>query len=470
MQIDSNRTILKSNDVKNKAVQTTNKIATLAASLMKDDWRFLALFYPLIVLPSLALVYFRDLGTEYLWQNLLLSRIFGLLFLWIASLRVLKKLGSGKINYQTSFAMIMIFGLFQWALYAAPLRTLIPNPEVDSKSLSSLFPFLMFISVPLVYFSIRLFLFALPSTLTKELSLRGFINTFKTTWNLTSSDPLLPLKILVAPTAISALLSSLPFIASPDGREVWVLYLSAALDGTMWLTATYLSIAAGTELLPEKDWRSAELDPYRTERLTTVSLNSPPWLSSLLKPVTGFKLLITAILIWTSNLISLQSMKPSPDISFISAMASEKTLVLTLQLKDPEFKFNNFSPSLLRLAGETGSIISAGPLLVTQESDSKDLSVSLPKELSSIRLKVTFSVDRSAEKLVKLEDLFLYYRAYKVIPIKLSETNIKPSIVLPQALESSLDTAASTRSSPLFQFSHKEYPLVHESVPDQSLT
>ncbi len=428
MTIDDNnkKLNLSSHQSSQKTAKTESlkTIASLAASIIVYNGSFIGRAALILLIPHLSVLWLSTNNEIPIAPLLLLNHA---CFLGYTLILTQKSLVSFGLKISLSPKVILSFlaiGLFQWLLYALPIQIVLPL-LVTSQSLQIIaLPITLFLSIPLMFLSLRLFLFPVPALLMKGFSLSEFRLCIYNTLNLSTKDKALPLRLLIAPTAISIFLSSLPLAISPDGRLIEIYYIAAALETSLWILASALSIAAGLTCLPDKDWKSANLDPYRDDRFKTILLKAPKALTKMLSPAFGWKLLAVALLIWTGNFLRLQSMAPAAEISILQTIVADKELTLVVELKDPSYSFRGFVPAAFKIAGETGTIIAPIPKKVTENLSEKDLFLGIPTTSEPITLKLIFETDRTAENLIRLQDLYLYYRAYQALPLTFKDATI----------------------------------------------
>lgn len=354
-----------------------------------------------------------------------LDGILGLLFVFIVSWRWRNKLSRQKKSI-TSHTVLVFFllGFAQWALYSLPMLMLLtPLPQPAT------FGLLMLCCIGMVL-SYRFFFYFFPAIL----GLGSFKQILIIAHSYYLQDRSLAIKVLLAPFAIAMFFSHAVLVFYPDQRDTLTVFLSLALSGIFTVLATYLGLAASIVHLDDINWRQANLDPYRQDRLATVAFHSPKWLENQLvfKPAL-FTLLFAGMLI-LGNYFKAESMAPAAKLKIVdyslSSIATEANkeaesdlknrskLKLTLDLNDSEYKFRGFSPSNFRLAGESGRIVAFSPSSIIFSGKSLDTADVLPRK-EQLELTIEFETTRETQELSRLKDLYLYYRSYQWMKLDL---------------------------------------------------
>ncbi|RIK99745.1 MAG: hypothetical protein DCC75_14285 [Proteobacteria bacterium] len=166
--------------------------------------------------------------------------------------------------------------------------------------------------------------------------------------------------------------------------------------------------------MPEAVWHQSGLDPYRKSRLTTLAIQGQGWFSKVLKPSSGFQLMLLSILLWGANYGRLINTPPSPKINVEKVALSGEEIKLTLSLKDERYHYRGFLPLQFRLAGPQGTVISRFPESVKIPDTDRDLRFGLPKSAEETRLEVKFISSKDAADTKQLQDLYLWYAGTKV--------------------------------------------------------
>ena len=270
----------------------------------------------------------------------------------------------------------------------------------------------MFLTVPGLIVGYRYYFYFLPLLL----GVAPASNLLSETRSYTLADRAGPLRVMVAPFAITTLLVSLAQLPSPDGRSLLVSFISSALVGVFWILSSYLALAYALLFLSSPAWRDSALDPYRKERLETISVNAQTRLTNALRPKAGLRTLALALLLVMANFVRQISVPPSVKVELVSIEANQQTVIMVVNLHDPDFKFRGFNPRAFMLAGEGGRPVSTTMAKVSEVGGKSD-DVNDLSGRSDVKLKLQFEIDRSAEDLRQLQDLWLWYQFSKIIYI-----------------------------------------------------
>ena len=388
-------------------------ISDLAASLVKDDFKAYLLTWLALSIIAISKIPFFEIITPGWWIALLVTRIveLGLAF-WLGS-RAIKRYTTYSPN-RLSLAILMTIGMAQWFLYIIPLRFTVPF-LTHSSSLSEpdgLASILIILALPALVLAYKLVPFITASLLEHSFNMNSIGSAFKRTLSYGKSLKWISLSILLPPTALSLFLSGLPLVISPDGRLTWTQYLSAVGEASFWPLFVALSIASGILYLQSHESQTvcrlpAKLEPNQTILVQALNPKQSGWLFAI------------ALALWTGNLASLEAAKPAVDITALKSTATGSTVNLKLKLSDPKYNFEGFIPGALRLAGETGVPISVDTAVAKLENSETDVTFGIPGDQSEVTINLSLNADRSADKLALLEDLYLYYRAAKISPLKI---------------------------------------------------
>lgn len=389
----------------------------LAAALIKQDLARLPALYLLLVLPHLA----GMLGIEVPTMALLFfERACQLIFLSFITLSWIERFTHGAFKIAPrSVAVFFLVGFLVWISLMTPLFTmLVPGLPETYRSLA------VFIVVPAIFLVFRYFFYFFPI-------LNGItapVSFMQSALTIVRGESYLVIKSAAAALGWFSLLSAATLAFSPDGRSLTVNYLLTLISGVFWFIHCYVSLAISLIYCGEKDWYDYGLDPYRKGRLTGLTLSAPAWLSHLLQPRQGLIALTISLLVWFANMISLETGKPAPEIKVVrTEIVSDNSVLLVLELIDEEYRFRGFQPVNFALAGEKRAPVSEVLESAAVIGTEGDMRFGLPSTASSVNLELKFKTARKAETLRLLEDLYLWYRGYKVA--KIDGSSISP---LPQ--------------------------------------
>lgn len=408
----------------NKPASFLHQASDLAVSMLRTDWKLILLAYPILLVPHIIVLNVSELTEASVIFLSFLSRVISLSFLFIVCRRWLYNFTSTNATKpKLNVVAFFVFGFAQWLLYMLPTKGLLAVMTNQSKELALLELPILFFSIPAFFLALRLFFFFIPALLDRT----SLVKVFQESLLFTAKDKLLALKVLIAPISISFLLSSLPLIISPDGRLLFSLYGSILFEGISWVLICYLALATVFQLMPEEKWRSYHLDPYRAQRFETLTFANPEWLSNLLRPKTGLKLLLVSTLVWLGNAMRAETLKPAVAVEVLNIELEGKNAAIKLKLQDDRYSFRGFIPAGFRLAGETGTPISSYPRKVVLDQTGEKIEVFMPEISGSAEITLFFECDRDAQSLRLLEDLYLYYRGYKYLHLDMESAKITSS-------------------------------------------
>ncbi|MCB0332849.1 MAG: hypothetical protein KDD55_05070, partial [Bdellovibrionales bacterium] len=307
---------------------------------------------------------------------------------------------------------LLIGGFVFWVLFALPLSLLTIAPE-------TLGTLALFLLMPAIILSLRFYFYFFPILIghTSPKTILGEASEY------TKFDSFLGLKALIGPLGFMlVIVASIRSFSSEETNLLLTLtveYLSTIFP----LLTIYLGMSFCLTLLPEKKWSAYGLTPYHRERFETLRVNSPKWLSNILRPQTGLFFLVIGSLLWLSNDLRTSQMPPSAKIQVLSVSAKDSSLTLELSI-DGEKDANtlSFHPGSLRLAAEKGSNISQQVPEILFQGEKLPFGARLDdiihgeetKTSLPVILTVTFETQLSEKELTKLGDMYLWYRNYRM--------------------------------------------------------
>lgn len=382
---------------------------SVASGLIAQDYKILPLLYLLLIFPQLISNFFEEMPAL---LQLSLERLAQLVFISIVTLRWIKtfKKENLKLNVRSLIAYF-ITGYLVWMTVLMPL--LIPVVEGNMSGAASLSVFLL---IPALFLLNKYFFYFFPM-------LNGITNPRKvmeSSLSITQAERNLPYKTLITGFGYLSLIVTSLLAFSPDGRSLTVNFLVGLASGILWLIHTYVSLGAALVHWSDKDWHENKLEPYRNARLASISFAAPRLLTHFLLPKQGLLALSVSLLIWFGNMLALEGLKPAPEITIVSAaMKDDKTLSVVLDLEDKEYEFRGFQPLFFHLAGEKGVVVSEGVKVFDPAKPEDDIKFGLQQSDQKVKLQLDFQCTRNAEGMKKLEDLYLWYRSYRLYKIKL---------------------------------------------------
>lgn len=382
---------------------------SLAGGLLVHDFAFLVGLYPFLIIPALSTTLLPVLtGERVLWFSAVERLIYATFFFLVLN----RWFGKFSVTHRSrvyAYLLIVAVNLMLWCV-----MTTLASGEMFG--LPQAFEYLgLLLLIPLIGMGMRYFFYFMPAMLGD--SKPGTI--LQQADEYTKYHLSLPVKLLIPPLLISTLYSGVVTGFSPDVRHTWVSLLLDAGDGLFWVLSCYLALGVGLSILAKNRLMITELDPYLDARLETLRLQSPSWLTGILDPAHGAKLILVSALIWIGNMIRLWELPPAPSISLAGVVVQENSdVTVTLDLKDPEYTFRGFRPIMLRIAGETGELLSGSPVESKVSGAPLDALFYYPRTGVDSKLTLTFKLINRADDFKKLEDIYLWYGNVRLAHIK----------------------------------------------------
>ncbi|MBN8551202.1 MAG: hypothetical protein J0M12_17955 [Deltaproteobacteria bacterium] len=386
----------------------------VACGMLLQDWKILLPLYLLLISPQFAATVIPAEDPQNAILLLLAGRVIDLCFLFLVGFLWLRRLSlkPRAFSFKPLFPLVSA-GTALWMTVTIPLAvqfTALPG------SIKMMFLVLL---IPAILINFRLFFFFVPLLFGQRAG-RDALNLTK---SFTDSDQYAALKVVLAPAAISLLIPNLLATFSPDERSAIVGTLIDLSAGVFWLLTTYIALGYAFLGLPESFWHAQGLDPYRNARLTTLSMRGPRWLAKTLSPKKVVTIFVLSALVWAGNFLRLSDMPPAATLTVTAMEASGNSLKLTLRAEDATYQFRGFRPIFLALAGPQRGVISKWPETATLDGVDGDVRLGLPLRDSGT-LQLDFLTERSAADLVKLEDLYVWYRNVKLAKLDLSKAKL----------------------------------------------
>ncbi|NDC38570.1 MAG: hypothetical protein EBZ48_11015 [Proteobacteria bacterium] len=394
------------------------QIFPTCAAMLSHDRYFILCLYPLLVVTSVLMVgaiapsestYIVMAGCE---------RMLQLLFCLLVSTRWIRRLSQGPRPLEPrAMLRFFLFGLFLGGLLAAPVVMLMsgdsPALVASALTMAGLGSLL----------SLRFFFYPIPMLLG-----RGSIGeALHLARRITDGDPLLPLRLLVAPCALYTLALAIVRSFSPDGRELWTSYGAALVSGIFWLLVTYLSTATALLRLDERVWREENLDPYRTARLSTLEFQGSSWLARQLRPSHGFAWLVVSLVVWLGTMLRFLGMPPAATITVTDIQIRDAEIRLSLHLVDEQYRFRGLQPLYFALAGEQRAVIAPYPSSASLHGYPSSVLMGMPTENADVSVVLTFTASRAGSDLKALKDLYLWYGNNKITLLDMQSAVVEQS-------------------------------------------
>lgn len=231
-------------------------------------------------------------------------------------------------------------------------------------------------------------------------------------------NPMMALKSLVSPTAFTVLFVGLSLVPAPDGRSIVWTTIASIAEGVFWIGSTYTALGCALASFDDQTWRVAGLDPYRTERLSTLQTQGGARLGRLLAPRAGIVTLVIGLMFVMGNLGRQLTLPPSAVVSLESVNIADRTIQLKLNVQDHEYHFRGFNISAFSIASKTGFAQSEKLLSASLRPDGAETLSEIPTNSGDPRsVYLTFATNKSAEALRAADNLWLWYKAVPLIPI-----------------------------------------------------
>ncbi len=399
--------------------KSNDEIFKVAAGMLFSDLAFAALAVLALSLPRLAsLVSDIPLSGSQLPVTTV-THIIDLGALCLLFQRWLRRLSMPqRFHFSTPYLVkSVILGLLMWAVPSILLSA--PLDATMGTLLAVAAAVLGAAAVILFRYAFILTTLFIPTPFKRQLELARLY---------TSQNPWLVGNILATPLVLACLYSVTMEAFSPDGRHQIVIFLQALAVPIFWILASYNFVAAALVALPEAQWHTLSLDPYRQARLTTLAMTAPEFFSSALAPRKARWLLLVALLVGLGTYLRLLALPPAAQISLMNASSQGTNLELVLRLEDSQYQMRGLRPIFFALAGEHHTIISQLPERAWIEEDpAMDARFGITPRTSAL-LHLQFRTSRSEADLRRLEDLYLWYKQVRMVKIQIAPPNSLPTV------------------------------------------
>jgi hypothetical protein len=231
-------------------------------------------------------------------------------------------------------------------------------------------------------------------------------------------NPTMALKSLVSPVAFTVLFVGLSLVPSPDGRSIVWTTIASIAEGVFWLGSTYTALGCALALFDDHAWRAAGLDPYRTERLSTLQTQGGAKLGRLLAPRAGIVTFVIGLMFVLGNLARQLTLPPAAAVSLDSVNIADRSIQLKLTVEDHEYRFRGLNIAAFSIASKTGFTQSERLLSASLRPDGTETLSEIPTSSGDPRsVYLTFATNKSAEALRAADNLWLWYKAVPLMPI-----------------------------------------------------
>lgn len=383
----------------------------IAAGLIRND---ATLFIPLLLVlafPTFLGLYASSIGVSW-WTGLMVfDRLVQIGVVTYIALRWRRKLAANKranvapivtasrvaaVSLASSFVMLMPLNMFALTL----------NSGLE-------FLFLALFFVGCVWCLRVLFYFTTVSVFGMEVRQGLAAST-----EVARRNPMMALKSLVSPTAFTVLFVGLSLVPAPDGRSIVWTTIASIMEGVFWIGSTYTALGCALAFFDDQAWRAAGLDPYRSERLSTLQTQGGAKFGRLLAPRAGIVTLVIGLMFVMGNLARQLTLPPSAVVSLESVNIGDRTIQLKLNVEDHEYHFRGFNITAFSIASKTGFTQSEKLLSASLRPDGAETLSEIPTNSGDPRsVYLTFATNKSAEALRAADNLWLWYKAVPLMPI-----------------------------------------------------
>lgn len=397
------------------AVTPADELSHAGAALLRLGLRALVWWYPLLLVPGVL----AKLALLPSWAAYALDEFVGFIYLYAVAWSAANRVSTVRIPIRIRTALsVAAAGMVVWVPFE--LALVLVQGAFTVQAGAQLLTIVMLILLGDIAF--RYYFLFMPLVLGARLQR----STFAAARRYTAGRRALPLRVLGPPLVIMLLLWAVIRLPAPDARfeaADWALLLT---DKIFWVLAVHLSVAAGLWRLDDRDWQRCRLDPYRAARLQTLRSQAPRTLASLLTVRTAVRLLVACLIVEAVNIVRLQAMPPSAQITVEHIRITGNKTELQLSLVDQEHRFRGFNPYFLRLAGENiRDVVAVMPSGVWLDPEHRaPFDAASFAGQASARLAVEFTTNRDTSALKDLRDLHLWYLGTKLMLLNMPGAEI----------------------------------------------
>lgn len=382
----------------------------VASALLYHDRYLLPCLFIVLGLPSAAQVFLVQLPLGFFAAAIVFERLAQIAVLFAVTRRWRRKLeqpGARGVPFGSSFLRTCAFGIVLWLLCVAPLVVSSIQPE------SSLILLVAFLFVFGLVLSLRYyFYFAATALLGLDLK-RAAIKALA----MSKATPRAALRSAIAPIGLTMLLVNVCSLPFPDGRSMAWASIGAFCQATFWLLSTYSALAFSLILVEDGDWRAAELDPYRAERLETFKVQGRGMVADMLTAKSGMQAMVLAVLLFISNSVRDFNEPPAAKIALKSVEYADNVAKVSVHVSDPEYQLRGFLPLMFSIATRDGTPFARQPTSIRDADDENSEVPQLNALRSEVLLNLEFPTSRTAESLKTQADLWLWYKGTPVVSL-----------------------------------------------------
>ncbi len=386
----------------------------IAATLLWRDRHFLLIALATIALPGVLAFAAGVDGAAVEILSLVATKVLALCVGFRICLRARELLPSASVTPRFEAARYLLIGGLLWLSWGFPLLLQVLPSTI---SVDAFLPIsLVGLFFHFIYFFYPLGTLLRAQTVTEHLSIARAV---------TRKHRMLPLRVIIPSTALRLIPSALLLMPSVSGEVALWSFLSELSAELVWIVATYLTLGYGMASIP--------LIPTLPAALPTTT--TPPrrdprhFIESLLSMRVALLLFWIGLFLWFSNVGVLMKTPPAVSVSAHSILVTGNQLKLTVQLVDKQGSLRGFQPINCILAGEQRELAS-GLIESATLPDGTDVRLGLPASMTEALVTLTFRMERTGADLLRLEDLYLWYRWAKVLHLPMQTATVaeeKPS-------------------------------------------
>lgn len=377
----------------------------VAAGLVRNDAALLGPLLIILAVPTFVELFLPSLGSSW-WAGLMIfDRLTQIGVVTFIALRWRHRLDSTK---RPAVSAMIVAGRIALVSLASSFVMLMPL-NLLTLSLNSGFE-LLFLALFVVgsLWCLRvLFYFAAVSVFGMGVRQGLAVST-----RVARHDPIAAFKTLISPVALTVLFVGLSLVPSPDGRSIVWTTVASFCEGIFWIGSTYTALGCALTFFDDQTWRLAGLDPYRTDRLSTLQTQGGRGLGRLLAPRGGMVTLAVGLMFVFGNLARQLTQPPAARVLIESVRIADRTVQIELGVEDLDYHFRGFNIAAFSIATKTGFPQSERLLSSSLKPEGAEIITTLPTDSGDRRrLYLTFATNKSAESLRAADNLWLWYKA-----------------------------------------------------------
>jgi hypothetical protein len=385
-----------------------------AAGLLWRDRHLLFIFAGLLATPGIIRVLLGPYN-EFLtaFASLLTEGIrLGLLF--YLTVRILSKKSDSKDELSWErYRQILTYGGMLWCISMLP--SVIHLSSALAQAMISLVCFLS---------GLLLLFFFVPIARGRT----NFLEILNETFDFTTFDPLMPVRVLLMPYAAMLFLTS---VFSEPFPGTYTHFMGELFHGLGGILSCYLAVAFGLTFLTSQQ----EIPEVDQKDVQSVQDQAPSWMAETLHMNNGLICGVLALIVWTNNVHTLYSLPKSTMMQITSVTQYQETLTVSLEVHDKNFGYSRFHPMLFSLASEKQTTLARFPARMRVNGEQLEPDQAVNSMLASsertkpIHIALDFDVRARAQDIKHLDDIYLWYAAdSRIAKVQLHrENSLEPS-------------------------------------------